>query len=400
VYADEELPLQVRRELRERLLARRLEIEQTSLSRVCEIENPGEVPDPEYAVGLEVAVSELVGFAIEAIGDAFPPPLPLALYPQARRAARNGVCLGTVGRRYLEGYLTLGEFIEQEEPDRAWFFIRYLGRLLCDLLGQVGEVYHLELERSRLASREERRVRLTEELLAGVPVDNSELAPGFDFDSSHIAVIAAGGGAVGTVGRLTEAVDRRLMQVRRSEDSVWAWFAGKARIESAELQLAAAERMPVDGCLALGEPATGLAGWRLSHRQAAAALRVGLHRGDRVVRYGEVLTEASLLHDPVRASSLRERYLIPLQDAPDGGEKSRRTLHAYFSRERNTEAAARALGIARQTVAQHLKVVEGRLGIDLRACAHDLEAALALDRLDRGESAPGPSANVAVFPTP
>jgi hypothetical protein len=86
---------------------------------------------------------------------------------------------------------------------------------------------------------------------------------------------------------------------------VWAWLAGRHRLESTKLQLLAAESMPADGCLALGEPCQGLSGWRLSHRQAAGALSVGLRRGDRIVRYGEVPMQASMLQDPVLSASLR-----------------------------------------------------------------------------------------------
>jgi sugar diacid utilization regulator len=160
-------------------------------------------------------------------------------------------------------------------------------------------------------------------------------------------------------------------------------------VESTKLHLLAAKRMPSDGCLALGEPHQGLPGWRLSHDQAAAALGVGLRRGDRIVRYGEVPMQASLLQDRVLSASLRQRYLVPLEEAQDGGQKDRETLHAYFSRERNVKATATALGIARQTVAYRLRTIEERLGSHLPACAHELEAALTLDCLDRQEHAPG-----------
>lgn len=228
-----------------------------------------------------------------------------------------------------------------------------------------------------------RRVGLIEELLAGDLVDAEEAAPGFDFDSWHVGAVACGAGAVGVIGDLAKRADRRLLRVRRGKDSVWAWFAGARKLESTELQLLAVERIPTEGCLALGEPHHGLSGWRLSHRQAAAGLRVGLRRDDRIVRYGEVSIEASLLHDRVRAASLRQHYLVPLEEERDGGRKSRETLHAYFSRRRNLEAAALALGIVRQTVSYRLRAIEARLGSDLYACAHDLEAALALDALDR-----------------
>ena len=217
-----------------------------------------------------------------------------------------------------------------------------------------------------------------------------KVALGFGFDLWHIGAIATCADADGIFRDLAKQADRRLLRVYRAEGSVWVSFAGQRKVESTGLQLLAAERMPTEGCIAFGEPHHGRSGWELSHRQAAAALAVGLRRDNRIARYGEVSLEGSLLHDPVRAASLRRRYLVPLEEESDGGEKSRETLRAYFGRERNREAAARALGIVRQTVSYRLEKLEARLGSELRACAHDLEAALALDHLDRGESTPGP----------
>ena len=390
MFSDEPLPLADRGELRDRLLARRLEIEQTTLACVCAIDDPAKVRDPEYAVGLENLVSETIGFGIEAIAGTTPPPIPILLYPQARLAARNGVSLDTVARRYMAGYVALAAFVEEVAPDHAPRLRHFLWRLLDNLVEEAGKVYALEAERNS-RSRESRRAKLAEELLAGKPVDSAEFAPGFDFDSWHIAAIATGARAIEAVGRLAKVADRRILKVRRGEDSVWAWLAGRDRLESTRLQRLAAERMPADGCLAFGEAQAGLPGWRLSHHQAADALRVGLRRGDRIVRYGEVSMQASVLQDPVLSESLRQRYLVPLGGDTDGGQTARRVLRTYFSRDRNVSATAGALGVARQTVAYRLRTLAERLGVeDLHGCAAELEAALDLDRFDRRDHAPGP----------
>ena len=384
------MPSKARKEIRDRLLARRLEITQGALTRVFAIDDPTEVRDPEYAVGLEGVVAEAVGFAIEAIGRKTVPRIPLSLHSQARLAARNGVSFNAVVKRYLAGFLVLTEFVgEEAAPAHAKRLHKHLARLLDELIDEIGEAYDLEA-RHRTQLPESRRAKLIEDLLAGEPVDTAEVVPDFTFDSWHIGLIATGMSAADAVRDLAKASDCRLLQVRRGEHSVWAWFTGRRKLESTKLQLLAAKRMPPDGCLALGEPHRGLPGWRLSHHEAAAALRVGLRRDDRIVRYGDVPIQASLLQDRVLSASLRQRYLVPLEEAREGGQKDRETLHAYFSRDRNIEAAATALGVARQTVSYRLRAIEVRLGCELHACAHELEVALALDRLDRGDNAPSP----------
>lgn len=136
---------------------------------------------------------------------------------------------------------------------------RLCDRLLDDLIDEIGEAYALEAK-NRTQSRESRRERLIEALLAGNPVDAAEAALGFDFDSWHIGVIAIGTTAADMVRDLAKASDRRLLQLRRGERSIWTRFAGGRKLESTKLQLLAAERMPADGCLAFGEPHLGLPG--------------------------------------------------------------------------------------------------------------------------------------------
>lgn len=259
-----------------------------------------------------------------------------------------------------------------------------LMRLLDDLVEEIGGEYSREVE-FRPQSRDSRRVKLVEQLLAGNWIDTGELA--FDFEAWHIGLVARGAGAVEAVQGLARAADRRLLQVCPGEDAVWAWLGGRRRLETTKVQLLAATHMPAETCLAIGEPCRRLAGWRLSHQQAAAALPVGLRRGDRVVRYAEVLFQASMLQDHTLATSLRQIFLAPLEEDRDGGRAARETLRAYFSRERNVSSAAIALGVSRQTVAQRLRAIEERLGSPLHICAAEIEAALDLEQLDALPSA-------------
>lgn len=66
---------------------------------------------------------------------------------------------------------------------------RQLAKLLEDLIEEIGNAYSLEAGHVAL-SRESRRAKLVDELLAGNLVDVGELAPGIDFDLWHIGLIA------------------------------------------------------------------------------------------------------------------------------------------------------------------------------------------------------------------
>jgi DNA-binding PucR family transcriptional regulator len=129
----------------------------------------------------------------------------------------------------------------------------------------------------------------------------------------------------------------------------------------------------------VGEPGEGLSGWRLSHRQAKAALPIAERRGQPVLRYGDVALLAAILRDDLVATSLHQLYLEPLERARDGGEVARETLRAYFAAERNISSTAAVLGVDRRTVTNRIRAIESLFGRPLKDFATELETALQLD---------------------
>src|SRR5580693_8973128 len=67
--------------------------------------------DAEYLVGLRAAVAAAVEYSLEGMerGEQWAGPIPAAAIEQVRRAARTGVSLDTVLRRYVVGNAFLGE---------------------------------------------------------------------------------------------------------------------------------------------------------------------------------------------------------------------------------------------------------------------------------------------------
>jgi hypothetical protein len=377
---------QTRADLSARLQARLPEIEQAALTRVYSVSDPSEASDPEYVEGLPAAVTAGFEYGLAGIecGEKRSPQIPAALLTQARLAARNGVSLDTVLRRYFAGYTLLGDFLV-EEAEAAGLGGPPLKRLLRiqaarfdSLIATIADEYARAAD-VRPNSVEERRAELVQSLLDGELLDASELAYGLDVH--HLGVIAAGAGAEEAVRELAASFDVRLLLIRREDAKVWAWLGSRRPLDPATLEPPVSQNRSANVSLAVGEPAHGLAGWRLSHHQARAALPIALRGPQSLVRYGDVALLASILQDDLLAISLRQLYLTPLSEERDGGNALRETLRAYFAAERNVSSAAGALRVSRQTVVNRLQAIEERFDRSLNSCAAEVEAALRLEDL-------------------
>jgi hypothetical protein len=374
---------EVHTDLLSRLLARLPEIEQAALTRVYSVSDPAEASDPEYAEGLPAAVAAGFEYGLAGIkrGEERSPEIPSALLTQARLAARNHVSLDTVLRRYFAGYTLLGDFLVEEAEAAGLHggplksLLRIQASRFDSLVATIADEY-VRASPATPTSAEERRAELVQRLLDGELLDAAELS--YDFDFSHLGVVAAGPGAAEAVRDLTASLDVRLLLVCREDQTVWAWLGGRHAADLEQLELAVSRRWPAGPSLAIGEPAGGLAGWRFTHQQARAALPIALRSAQALTRYADVALLASMLQDDLLATSLRRLYLAPLSEEWAGGVSARETLRAYFAAGRNVSSAAAALGVKRHTVTNRLRAVEERIGRPLSACAAEVEAVLRL----------------------
>jgi PucR-like helix-turn-helix protein/diguanylate cyclase with GGDEF domain len=360
---------------------RREEIEAAVFTRVAAVaEPPGE--NREYTEGLRGAVSAAVEHCIDALEVDEERALPVALLAQARLAARHGIGLEAVMRCCAAGHSLIVDFLLAEADASAvpsgfiQRLLRSLSAVLDRLLVEMSEEYTREARR-RQHSAGQRNTERIERLLAGELLDTTDIP--YDFEAHHLAVIGAGKGALEPLHELAGGIDCRLLTVEREEDLLWAWIGSRKPVD---LEALTATISP-PALLCLGEPAQGIAGWRLTHRQATAALAVARH-GDckaGLLCYYEVALLAAVLADEPLAALLRERYLVPLRRERDGGQVLRQTLRAYFSCSRNVSSAAALLGTRRNTVANRLRAAERRLGCELASCALEIEIALEIDNL-------------------
>lgn len=375
----------IRAELVARLRIRSAEIEDAIFTRVRALSEPSESEDPEYRAGLRATVAEAVDYALVSIerGDEWTAPIPAASAAQARRAARSGIKLDTVLRRYAAGDRLVSEFIMGEADRFPSESLRQVlgtqGGHVDRLMAAVAAEYMDEFELIR-RSPEQRVAERVQRLLAiDAPVDVEGLD--YEFDAWHLGLVVTGPKADVAARTLASALNRQPLVVARGNSSAWAWLGGREPLEVAEVDRCRLTGMVGEVSLAVGEPRYGLEGWRLTHHEAQAAHQVMLHRPQPLTQASDVILLAAVLRDELLAKSLHETYLAPLDEHGDSGPELRETLRAYFAAGFNAATAAAALQIDRHTVQRRLRKVEEALGRLLHACHAEIEVALVLEEL-------------------
>ncbi|HVA20160.1 MAG TPA: helix-turn-helix domain-containing protein [Solirubrobacteraceae bacterium] len=384
---------EVRAGLAERLRTRRPEIERAVFAHARAVSDLPGSEDAEYVVGLRAAVAAALDYTLTGIerGEQWPEPIPSVVVAQAHRAARNGVDLETVLLRCAAGQRVLVGFLIVEAdglPSRTLAEVLDLQGLLVErLMASVSMEHKRELKRAR-RSPAQRHAELVQRLLAGENLGLAEL--GYHFDAWHIGLIATGKGATETLRVIAASADRQLLSVSHGEETVWAWLGGTRRLAVGDLE----RLMPLEKgrgvSLAIGEPGSGIDGWRLTHHQAQAALLVALHRPRRLTRYAEDMLLAIALRDETLACSLKEIFLSPLRSQRDGGATLLQTLRVYLANGCNASKAGTLLGVTRHTVENRIKTAEQHLGRALDTCQVELQVALRLDELEGSGGQPQP----------
>lgn len=381
----------VRSDLSAALRDRRAEIDKATMTRIRRLADPVGEDDPAYAAGLRAAVSTFIGYGIEGIenGPERPLPIPSAVTAQARREARAAISLHISLRRYFVGARILEEFIVAEADGISR---KVLGQILGDqgpqidrLLAAVAAEYEDEFDRGRrsLAQREaERIVELVQSDSPVVPVDLD-----FDFTIWHVGAILRGREPGPTARTLASRSGCRSLHVVRDRETAWVWLSSIRRPSLKNLESLLTENMPPGISVAIGEPREGLEGWRLTHREAEAALRVTLQKPQGLTRGRDVILLAGTMMDETLVRSLLDTYLVPLTRHDDPGHSLLDTLRAYFSAAGNSAAAAVSLGVTRHTVQRRIRRIEEMLGQPLHTCQAELQIALQIEELDGAHGA-------------
>jgi len=384
----------VRAELVERLRARSVEIEDAIFARVQALSAPVESEDAEYRAGLRATVAEVVSYALVSIeqGEEWSEPVPSLVAAQARRAARSGVGLDTVLRRYAAGDRLLAEFIMEEAsslPNAALRqVLRAQGPQVDRVMAAVAAEYMSEVELMR-RSPAQRMAERVQRLLAGdSPLDAAEL--GYELEGWHLGLVVTGARPDVAARTLAAGLSRPVLVVLRGDDVAWAWLGGQEELAVADVDRYLSAGVLGDVSLAVGEPRQGRDGWRLTHQEAQAARLVMMRRPQPLIRASDVVLLAAVLREETLARSLHQTYIVPLDEHGDADLVLRETLRAYFAAGFNAATAAAALEVDRHTVQRRLRKAEEALGRLLHSCHAELAVALRLEELGESASPPLP----------
>jgi hypothetical protein len=286
-----------------------------------------------------------------------------------------------VGHRcHWEAWLDL---VEERiaDPDRRRELLERGSRFMFDYVERIGALISAEYEREReqiARGAGERRVKLVRELLAGEEIDSADLD--WPLQHHHLGILAWADGGDDAARELAAALGRPVLLIETGVEGSWfAWASSARRLNGREERTIVGFR-PRRGRLAVGLEAAGADGFRLTHRQARRAGWVAWYTDSPVTRFEDVALEALAIEDAESARATAARELRGLDDESVRSRRLRETLLAYFESDHNAAAAAAALGVHHQTVANRIRAVEDALGVSVGSRRAELEVALRLRR--------------------
>jgi PucR C-terminal helix-turn-helix domain/GGDEF-like domain len=351
------------------------------------MERDSPVRDAEYLMGLREAVSRGVDYAIEILASREPSgrQVPVPLITQARLAARQGIGMDVVLRRYLAARMLLNHFLLEEaaridlhDPLVIQDVSAAHETAFNNILTMATKEYEQEVEIAS-ASPDSRLTQRVQRLLAGESVGTTLLD--YDLELNHLGLVALSPDAKPHIRRLAKQIGGHTLSVAISNEEIWAWIGTVGSVDPLEVSDWAKDQWPASVPLGIGEPAEAPSGWRRSHTQAKAASGIAARSSAGATLYRDVVLLASASSDPLLLAAMRDLYLRPLGPADQQGVTLRKTLRVYFDADRNSSSAAAALGVSRQTVTNRLRNAEERLHKPVNECGDLLQAAIHLEDL-------------------
>jgi hypothetical protein len=310
--------------------------------------------------------------------------LPPGAIEEALVAAQQRIPWTVIDRTYRIGHAVLQEQLlgeietwglpSSERLDLLRVTSHYLFQYVDHVTAGLADVHQAERDR-QIRGRERRRIAWVSEVLAGV----AGVGSGGEYDLSrrHVEAIAWGADPERAVTGLGQRLEATVLVVPGRSESVWGWL-GAGAIAASWPRVARELRLPADTFLAVGSPASGADGFRLSHRQALEAARVLRLTGASLGLYDDLSLDALVLRDERAARDFVQHELGSLLDGGKRTEVLLETLRVYAASDWNAASAGARLGVHERTVGYRLATIEQRLGYPLAARREQLGVALRL----------------------
>lgn len=316
---------------------------------------------------------------------------PVTALEHARAMAHRGHSVDVMLRFYRLGHAymfeemraAIAERIAGDELLGAFTELDHFAFAYVDAIStQVSAAYVAELERRQNRARAVRDDAVRA-LLAGDPVDPAaaERALGHVLAAPQIAFICWSPRPDADLQRAAVAVagalgSHRPLLVADGAQILWGWVVPSA---SADEPVVALDGAAVH--VAIGERRHGPEGFRESHCQAVQARRLAelaRLRAPSVTRYPDVAVVDALTRDLDAARDLVSRELGELASGGERHRDERAALLAVLDAQGSLAAAARSLGVHRNTVLQRMRRAEERRGRPAQDGLLELHAALRL----------------------
>lgn len=364
------------------LISKRCEIERLANHSIARI-GPGIVGDlsHEYADGVERVLESVLDYVFACLnaGSTAVEPVPMVPLEQARRAAKAGVGLDVVLRRYTAGDRALRRILACELAGLDRAIVDDVHIVADEAIDSVMRCVAAEFdaEAARL-SRLSNPVLIQALGLLKEEVHVAEL-DGYLLDRWHIGLVSDATVPRAGLLRLARGFGAQSLVVDSQLGQSWVWIGTNQPIVAAGVEAALTKIFDQRGVFGLGEPRKGIAGWRLTHTEARGAAGLPGAVGRRVTRMRRHVLEAAVLDNRAYTESLIATYIQPLEDeSAKLADDLRQTLHAYLRSGQNAKSAAEHLGIDRHTVCRRVRKFEELVGERIEDCFAQLDIALRL----------------------
>ncbi len=388
-----------------RLDARRTEFIAGMVDRFAVVIPPLQHDDEMQAM-LAASTEANVAVALHLLEQGIDPhvvePAPAAAQ-YARRLAQQGIPLSALLRAYRLGHADFVEAMLHEistdpagNPRTVAAASAVVVRESAAFVDSVSELVVLAYETEREAwARNDSTLRASRirVLLEGedVEVHAAERALGYPLAQVHVAVAVwfdEGGPLRGdelirlerSCAAAATLVGGQYLFSARDEGSATVWFSRPG--DGPDVGKLADALADADGPaprIALGRPGAGLAGFRVTHRQAEQAKRVAVvagAAGGPVTDFADVGAVALLCHDLPAARAFVADTLGPLAADDENAERLRETLRVFLATNGSYTAAAELLNLHKNSVQYRITKAEQLCGRPLRAERFDVEFAL------------------------